>query len=73
MFSMNHLKVFWSTPHCGFGTPTRGTARLSAKAATIQKDNHEVEAFLKPVSRNDVPDYHDGECDQLHHSFIGHS
>lgn len=32
-------------------------ARLTADTA---QDNHDAEAFLKPVSRTDVPDYYDG-------------
>lgn len=24
------------------------------------QDNHDAEAFLKPVSKSDVPDYYDG-------------
>lgn len=25
-----------------------------------EQDNHDAEAFLKPVSRTEVPDYYDG-------------
>lgn len=26
------------------------------------QDNHDAEAFLKPVAKSDVPDYYDGAC-----------
>lgn len=31
-------------------------------ADAYHQDNHDAEAFLKPVSRSDVPDYYDGAC-----------
>ena len=32
----------------------------------LVKDNRDAEAFLKPVSRADVPDYYDGVCWHAH-------
>lgn len=29
---------------------------------TYHQDNHDAEAFLKPVAKSDVPDYYDGAC-----------
>ena len=39
-------------------SPTLPTYRLFPD--TCHQDNHDAEAFLKPVAKSDVPDYYDG-------------
>ena len=46
--------------HYGASHPPHPTPTHPPDAC--HQDNHDAEAFLKPVARSDVPDYYDGAC-----------